>query len=69
MQIPRNINRRTLSVMVLGSLLSTACGGGDDESSLLAPQILEQPADVTAKEGEGVTFSVTLRDESSVTYQ
>lgn len=68
-QPPHNaLDRRTVSAILLGTLLSAACGGGGN-SATADFQIIEQPADVTAERGTTVTFSVVLNDPAGAQYQ
>lgn len=59
------LNRRTLNLFALSSLV-TACGGGDTPSP---PEITAQPQDVTVQEGQPLRFTVTLKDEAQASYQ
>lgn len=59
------LNRRTLNLFALSSLV-TACGGGDTPSP---PEITAQPQDVTVQEGQPLSFTVTLKDEAQASYQ
>ncbi|MCZ8092088.1 MAG: immunoglobulin domain-containing protein [Acidovorax sp.] len=67
-------SRKYCASIVLAVLVATlpACGGGSssgNNSSADRPVITTQPANVTANEGQTITFSVNVQSASAPTYQ
>lgn len=62
--------RRTVNAALLGSLLTAGCGGGGGNAPPFnVPVVTSQPSDATVIEGASISFSVTLADDASASYQ
>lgn len=72
-RIPRGIKAGILTVLAAALITSlSGCGGGSSagsDSSGTVPVISTQPASVTAKEGQSITFSVIAQSSAPLNYQ